>query len=598
MDPDGNRVPSAGDTLRATVRDCYSPGLEDRANGELELVLGVPVGAGPDAYAATMTFVGAGLTVGELQSASTTEASGSFRVNLVPGALSTELRISASSADDFALRTIDGANRTTERVRTPSLTKRIDFATTRMTNAIAFVLESELLKGRIEADTPAPLTGSPGSYPDFGGGTLRVRGEPTARAEASPSSLSANRTGDSATLQTISSASGAVTSTRTVLWSDLVEGFLWWDEARGVISAGNGYGTAGRPPESGFTVLYRAPESPFTVGSEIVLQFNQPLSTAETFAFQVVPATGIQPSNSAIETSTRVVGSRIIIKPARQLEHGTPYVLRKLSGRYISQGGSPELNWFFDGLLTQNNLVASATLGRIFAARGTTLQLDASGSVTSDGAIRSFSWRQLQGTPATLSGTTTARASALLNGSPAAVETLRFELTLENEFGETDRSLVDLEQVNDAASATLFHLRGTPGPQTLGNGALMLTQANGQFTLSHPLQGVRLSHADQAGSTSSFDAIAANDQPLTVGAYEGAVEFRSFGQIAPLLRASARNGSCGATAARFDVFEVAYGPAGDLTRLALDFEQRCRADVATSSLLGSVRINSTRPIRE
>lgn len=152
--------------------------------------------------------------------------------------------------------------------------------------------------------------------------------------------------------------------------------------------------------------------------------------------------------------------------------------------------------------------------------------------------------------------------------------------------------------MNDAASTTLFYLRGSAGYNPFDGRTQVRTPSNGQFSISTYLQALRLSHTS-AGTTSSVDAVGADDLPLAVGAYENATDTRPILQSPPVLRVSSDNIGCPGPG-RFDVYEVSYGPGGELTRLALDFEHRCsRPDNSTSPpIFGSVRINSSRPIRE
>lgn len=592
-DPDQNRVPTAGDTLRVTLRGCYSPVIDDISTGVLTYVLSTAATGGGEAYAGTLAF-DSGFAIGDPQGARV-EVGGSLKVDWSAQATTTDLGLAASAANDLAFTVVAGSARARERVQSPILSRSFDYMTARVVNRFAFALESELLKGRVEVDTPTPLSALFGAYPDAG--TLRVRGDAGARAEATPGKLTA--TGEYVQLATLAQPSGAMTAARTVPWSDLVEGFLWWEPAIGVSAPGAGYRTASWPLSTGLVPLFRGPVALQPVNGEIVLQFNQALSSTESFAFRMVPLTGVPAPGAIIATTTRLVGSRLIIKPVRQLEHGTPYAIDKLSGRYIAQGGASESNTYFDYLTTRNDLVATVTAAPVFANAGATVVLDASASTNSEGPIRSFRWRQVGGTPATLSGTATAVAWAVLVRGPAAVETAVFEASIENEFGDVDTTLVTLEQINDAANTTLFYLRGSAGYTLFDGQSQIRTPSNGQFSVTRVLQGLRLFHTSPAGRSSSIDAIGADDLPLAVGAYENAVDYRQPPQTPSVLMVSADNVGCSGPG-RFDVHEIGYGPAGEIVRLALDFEHRClRADNSTSPpITGSVRINSSRPLRE
>lgn len=592
VDPDGNQIPSGGDTLRVTLRRCYSQSIDDFATGEMSYSLASASAGAGEAYVGTLVF-GPGFVIGDPQGVRI-EVGGSVRVEWRAQTLGTELRVMASAANDVALTAVVGADRVSERIRGPDLSKSIDFSTARTSNRFAFTLESELLQGRLDVETPTAFSAILGSYPDTG--VLRVFGTGATRGEASPGRNTA--AGQDVLLSTVTVASGAITSTRTVPWSDLVEGFLWWEPARGIASPGAGYGTTSRPLQQGFTALYLAPTGLLPVNAEIVLQFSQPLSGAETYAFRLVPLTGPVAPGSIVATTTRVVGSRLVIKPVRQLSHGTPYSIEKLSGRYVAQGGTTELNQGFGPVTTRNDLVASVAATPVFGVSGATVTLDATGSTSTDGPIQRFAWRQPLGTPATLTGASAASASATLNRGPAAVETVQFEVTVENAFGESDTAVVSLEQINDQASTQLFYVRGSVGYTPFDGRRQIRTPANGQFSISTFFGGLRLSHST-AGSSSRVDAIGADDLPLAVGVYENATDIRPLMQKPPILSVGTDNVGCSGPG-RFQVHEVSYGAGGEFARLALDFEQRCsRADGSSSPpVFGSVRINSARPIRE
>jgi hypothetical protein len=53
---------------------------------------------------------------------------------------------------------------------------------------------------------------------------------------------------------------------------------------------------------------------------------------------------------------------------------------------------------------------------------------------------------------------------------------------------------------------------------------------------------------------------------------------------------------CGSVTGRFDIYEVEYDGSGEVTRLAVDFEQRCGL-ANEPPLFGSIRYRSARPVR-
>jgi hypothetical protein len=83
--------------------------------------------------------------------------------------------------------------------------------------------------------------------------------------------------------------------------------------------------------------------------------------------------------------------------------------------------------------------------------------------------------------------------------------------------------------------------------------------------------------------------------PLRVGAYENAVR-APFSANANGIDLSGSGRGCNSIFGRYDVLEINAEPGGNITRLAVDFEQRC--DSATAPpLYGSFRFNSSVPLR-
>lgn len=80
---------------------------------------------------------------------------------------------------------------------------------------------------------------------------------------------------------------------------------------------------------------------------------------------------------------------------------------------------------------------------------------------------------------------------------------------------------------------------------------------------------------------------------MHVGAYENATWWANPGQNGINFTVNGRG--CSQTAGRFDVLEIQTDFSGTITKLAIDFEQRCAS--GAPPLLGSYRMNSGVPIR-
>jgi hypothetical protein len=159
-----------------------------------------------------------------------------------------------------------------------------------------------------------------------------------------------------------------------------------------------------------------------------------------------------------------------------------------------------------------------------------------------------------------------------------------------------------LQVLPDASSqSTLLYVRSELGHYIgggiVGGATALYSNVTGTFRDYTNLPGFLQFYYLEPGSDGSFWNVSfANPDsavPLTVGAYERAVT-TPFREGANGLDFNGNGRGC-TTSGRFDVLEIAYGANGQVTRLAVDFEQHC--DGSAPVLYGSLRINSRRPLR-
>jgi len=112
---------------------------------------------------------------------------------------------------------------------------------------------------------------------------------------------------------------------------------------------------------------------------------------------------------------------------------------------------------------------------------------------------------------------------------------------------------------------------GTVTATVDGNQVLTLSYANATTSLSVRLEGT-------------------NGQPLAVGEYDGASRWPFNPPSNPGMDVSMDSRGCNTISGEFVVREIAVDPSGNVSKLAVDFEQYC--DSYTAALFGVVRINS------
>jgi hypothetical protein len=127
----------------------------------------------------------------------------------------------------------------------------------------------------------------------------------------------------------------------------------------------------------------------------------------------------------------------------------------------------------------------------------------------------------------------------------------------------------------------------------IGQGqSLMVTPNDGIFTATRNFgNGVSISFfGSQLGNFWFLDFAAPGNAPLAVGVYEGAMRFPFQAVTSPGLSVSGQGRGCNTLTGRFEVLEIGFGTAGEVTSFAADFEQHCEG--ATAALFGSIRINA------
>jgi hypothetical protein len=142
------------------------------------------------------------------------------------------------------------------------------------------------------------------------------------------------------------------------------------------------------------------------------------------------------------------------------------------------------------------------------------------------------------------------------------------------------------------AQTTLLSLNSQPGDYIGQGQQRTLTPADGQFSaISNYDNGVSLTFwGNTPGVWWYLDFAAPGNLRLAPGVYEHATRFPFQSSTVPGVSVTGEGRGCNTVTGRFEVFEVTYGPSGEVLTFAADFEQHCEG--MGPALSGSIRYNA------
>lgn len=608
LDRDGDGKVSAGDRVSVDLVACGILLLGKHLSGTMMIEVAA-VGTSPASLRGTVDL-GAGLSVIEYYGASPgfgRRYLGTLAVEWTGDDFGSALKVTSTGAEDLRLvvdAVIDNKpRRDIERLRAVTVSKTLQYDLARTTINLAFRYESEALGGSLTVRTLAPLKAYPNTYPDSGAlevagaGAGRIRLTPVAAGHPEWFGAALDGNGD-----------GVAEKAVAYGWADAVEGFLWWD----------GFTALPWYPTPYQDQAYQAPGLGVVIaetGASVLdgayrLQITgEPAATSPSLQFRFfdggsnVYADGPRHVPAIVEHR----GAAYLVRPGEPLRHGRVYTLQ------VSSDG---IDWNSDVTVTDTlgrslNLPASLrtfhTPDTMHAViQGTAALLDRSDALLQVSALTSTSmrpivgyrWAQRGGTPLHIvspqAASTEIRWGAV---PPTALENIDIELTVTDSAGEVDTARFTVAALDLAAVPQVLYVRSSPGDVIGGGRTMAVSAAAGSFSAA-PVNASDLTFGYQSsdGSVWWFIGLATADRlPLAAGAYENAKHPAYRGQENGL-QVSSIGAGCFDVFGRFDVLEIETDAQGVISKLALDFEQRC--DGATAPpLFGSLRINSLVPIR-
>jgi len=226
------------------------------------------------------------------------------------------------------------------------------------------------------------------------------------------------------------------------------------------------------------------------------------------------------------------------------------------------------------------------------ATEGETVLLDGSRSTDPDGTIVQYEWRQLSGVPAQLDSPHEAMTTFAAPPVPLGGDDLVFELRVTDDQARSSTDQVTIHVSNPGDAQTVMHFVSDPGDY-IGQGRTWhFTQDDGEFVATHSSNLVEVRFNSDSSWTLDFANRRGID--LAPGNYEDATRYPFQSPTRPGLSVSGDGRGCNRLTGRFIVWEVQYGPTGQLLTLAADFEQHCEASIP--ALHGAIRFNSAVPL--
>ena len=625
QDADGNRVPSAGDTITVEYVRCFVGFLGDTIeNGTLTIHLSAVTSAERGAAAGSLDF-GAGVLTSRRADGYRLTWLGSLRFSRGETDLREEVQVSASAADDLRQSIVQAeAGGTVARVvayQGMSLKRLLDREAARASVTGSLRLASQPLGGWLDVRLAPEMSSYFNTFADSGSVVLAGAANATIviPAVAGP---------DRSTVQVALDSNGdGVTETRlTIPWVDLRGGYLWHEGSVGA---------------AGFTSAHFAdrieliskPEwnqsRPWRDGRPLRLQFDRPLAPdTRLYARLAGPrsvwgsfyddSNSLVPYVEGIAADVSIHGAAVLIRPRQALQWGGMYSLQIDTRSDFGNTAGVQLRDTTGA--AQIDLLQALTLfntdDRLWAAVSGAgnrtvllptqpITLTATAPLAAATPMR-YRWEQVDGPSVTFDTPDGASTVVrLVPGGAAGTGRASLRLTITDAVGRSASQPVVIQVAQPVGLDSLLYLTRLAGAGSPLTEVHLYAAQNGQFEVWPPVDGrprisVAFQPAADPAERSWVEAAAAGGVAPTVGRYSGAWDLWSLmsGNPAttPMLSVTPGSGSCRSESGRFEILDIAFDPSGQLVRLAMDFEQLCNLQTnVPTTLRGALRINSSLP---
>lgn len=601
LDGDGQR--GVGDKLSIQYKDCAVAEVASIMRGTVV----ISVTAKGDGSHSLSIDHGAGLLLVDQSDQSESHVFGTFNVAWRDDGMTNRITLSSSANDDLRLAA-SYQNETgklvedTERLQQIDIHKTLSREHARSSTKLSFKLVSFYLGGSVTVSTPVELSGYLDTFPDQG--EMAIRGAGLSVARLKPNfALNSNLL----SYELDANGDGQTEDKGSAGWDDLTTGIMWWAESLGAQPAFIAHNTRSFS-STNFSVIKSSYQAGLIDQSQpMSIQFSRELAQGGAPRHQLRRSSGPVDGqyfwgSAIVPVTVQVKGAYVTLKPAEPLQHGLKYVLEPI-------GSTSEALVFKDTL--GNTIITGAIeltvhddLHAVIALSPNVAMIAPSQSLTvsaassrSAGNIVSYRWSQIDGDSLMFSDPAQANTTVTLSGPVSGGGTATVQLQITDANGEVEYDRETISILPDLTQTTLLYLRSQPGEYVSQGKTGLYTSVTGVFAENTQyVTGAQASYVYSVpGSPGQWWSIffGGNNGLLHVGSYDNAVRGPLRGS-ANGLEINGNGNGCNEIAGRFDVLDVARDSAGKVTRLAVDFEQRCDGGPA---LFGSFRLNSSLPVR-
>lgn len=637
-DKDGNGQTSAGDVISANLDQCGVPILARKVSGKLRVeVLAINPDNGPSVEARLSIIDELKLSWMEDTSIGLMDLNASLRGSLKASWSQTttgsRLRVRSSEADDWvSTADRDGAS-VTEGLRRIDVVKEVNTHTASVESSFAFLMDMGSLGGVIQVSTAEPVVGDLDSAPrkfvvnaGLAQYNLRIERGTQPLVYTGITSLQNRATGvveqtsdfSPETVSLMRDERGGPWDRSLTIQGGGYHVFLPWQSSLfedRIDRACAPRIDAGVRPYSKADALFQRPVVPAPSlteeGATVYLQFGRTIANSNpTLQFRFVDTEAlVDPKLPTwnIGTTSQRLGSSYVIRPSEPLRMGRHYALEasvdgSTWGRTFDiKDGSGDIvvsapsSGSLTQIYTHQPIVASLAESDFFAADASApAQLRGSSLVQAGLSIVRYQWEQLSGPPLRLSSPQSAQTLAYLDGNGVAeISPALLQLTVTDSQGHVDRARIRLQTGTRRSQGAAFvrqrgsDLRAMPKEAYVGEGSILMDTGG--------VISPGVIDADNGAGRSGFGFLVPVGAPLTVGNYTGAIRTFTPGSMPILISSALCLTEEAQSTGWFTIREIGFDANGNISRLAVDYGQRCNAGLHEYEY-GSYRFNSSVPL--
>ncbi len=613
-DADGNGVPSAGDSLQIDYSRCSIDYLDGVFTGTVVIRLTSVDDAQHGAVSGTIDF-GAGLAP---MSSAQGKWLGTVNFNRTVTVLGEQLNVDATAADDLrrVYRLPRGASSIDQReaYRQLHLARSLRRDVARMGVSGSLVLASELLGGRVDIAIDPTMGGYLATYPDTG--SARITGAANSRI-----TLPADPAGGASLMaQLDANGDGAADGSATISWGSTIAGFLWSEQnnaMEGSLSVRN----------DAYLMLISKPDFIQTRGVDLSqplrLQFNRPVD-AGTVLYARLEDHGAMYDGQygttrdllsdewpVVAADVSVQGAMILIRPQAPLRDGHFYQLLVSNiGDFVNAqavtvrgaDGLAQINLDVQAsVFNTDDMLWAAVSGagtRSVVMPNRPVTLTATMPLATSMPLR-YQWTQLSGPTLVLGAPNGASTSVQwADAGATGIGRAMLQLTVTDNVGRTSITPVEMQVANLESVTTSLYFQSEAGDFIGGGKTRVYSPQTGTFTTDTTRGYLTVAYTDVVpGVGWSLQLRAPGDGVPPVGSYNNAVDMANLQTVSAEMNFGGSGSDCGLLAGNFQVLELQLDGTGVVQRLAVDFDQTCTQSNTPAPLRGSIRINSSLPIR-